>query len=264
MRSPLLRLFARAYPKGQQRSEFLESVASDLHYSAEVGVAAGQIRRGAVRQALAYAWRHPRVGAFSGLAGLAFSGWLGLMGSSHEYKVVALAGALGLMLSWAIAALVTRIGNGEHAKAALLGWALLAASFVVRLSEWHTIVSVPYCPSGAADCAPPIPFTISTRTDLSSFTWPLVVLSGVAYLWLAVLLFRSRAFTRGVTALLFAPVHAVTYFSLHRGLVPTVREVATKWSLVPLAVATVAWLVVFAAAFWQLGKRQGEAQQAQR
>ena len=257
-----IRLAARLYPKGQERAEFIESTESDLHYASEVGVSTREIERGAIRQALVYGWRHPRIGALVATVGLLFSAWLGLM-SNYDFKIFGFSSALWLMHSWVIAVVVSRYSRGALSKLAVVSWAFVAIAYFVHFKEWRFGGIAEACVDGRLNsyCQET---TWGTRTDLSQIVFPLLIAAGAAYLWLGLRMIQKRALLRGALAIAFMPLQVITYFMMHQGFGTTSRDAALIANFGPIILSAATWMILIASAIWQVRNSKGEATQPQR
>lgn len=243
-----LRIISRAYPKGPARAEFLEATESDLHYAGELGISERDIERGAIRQALAHAWRHPRIGVTLTVLGMLFSVWLCARWQSYTFGYV-VANGLWLALSWSVAVLCSRVPNLRLARPAILAFLLLIVAFVIKSNEWTDFRIVDYIDGSQIDYVGfTPPYVVHIRNDYGAYVMLFVGLASAAHVWTAVRLFVERAVVRGLLALAFAGAQFF-WFAM-------ATQTIGFWNLgdelaqrLPLVAA--AWVVFFAAATWQ-------------
>ena len=252
MLKPIIRLASRAYPKGAARSEFLESTASDLHYATELDIDERAIERGAIKQALSYGWRHPRIGVVLTIAGMLFSVWLCTKWVAYP-EPYAVANGVWLALTWSIAVLCSRVPGSRLTKPAILAFLLLVVAFVIKTSEWHSYGIVDYATKHAG---PPI--LVNVHSDYGSFVMLFVALSSTAYVWACVLLLLDRAVVRGILALAFAAAQVYWFYSSTQ--LMFFWELQDQWAR-RLPLWGSAWVIFFAVSAWQgIRAKRGAAQ----
>ena len=255
MLRPIIRLVSRAYPKGAERAEFIESTESDLHYAAELEISKRDIERGAIKQAMSHGWRHPRIGVVLTIAGMLFSVWLCTKWVAYP-EPYAVANGVWLALTWSIAVLCSRVPGSRLGKPAILAFLLLVVAFVIKTSEWYSYGIVDYATKHAG---PPI--LVNVHSDYGPFVMLFVALSSSSYVWAGVRLLLDRAVVRGILALAFASAQVFWFYSSTQLMFFWNQQ--DEWARrLPLVAS--AWLIFFAVSAWQSTRAKREARQPQR